>query len=288
MLKEFSGNINRFINNLITELLSTYDYEVSIYLGNKVHRLNDLAESRIQSLKALEHRYYYDSSSLIEYRHIKNSHFNTHYEDLISIDNLVTGIFDNNSKLIEDSITEIIDIFTSEYLSSHIIYMHLNRLLNIIIEKIKKLSGNSEKILESADFIINRDEHIYLNSLTSKLTDLSKTSLNSTNELKNHSGLGEELKRYIDMENLSLKWIADKFSVNSAYLGQVFKKNTGASFNSYLHDKRLTDAAEKLIKTSLKVYEIAESVGYTDVNYFMKKFENIYGITPKKYRDHNS
>ena len=46
-------------------------------------------------------------------------------------------------------------------------------------------------------------------------------------------------------------------------------------------------ACELLDSTDLKIYEIAEKVGYTDTRYFSELFQRICGKTPSQYRNKN-
>lgn len=84
--------------------------------------------------------------------------------------------------------------------------------------------------------------------------------------------------------NITLKELSEKYYVNSAYLGQLFRKKYGCSFKDYLNDHRLNEAAMLLRKTDEKIYIIAEKVGYKDVDYFVNKFIEAKGCTPAKYR----
>lgn len=85
-------------------------------------------------------------------------------------------------------------------------------------------------------------------------------------------------------DNISLKSLGEKYYVNSAYLGQVFRKQFGSSFKDYLNGIRIRKAAELLLRTDHKVYEIAEEVGYKNMDYFINKFESVYGQTPTRFR----
>lgn len=83
---------------------------------------------------------------------------------------------------------------------------------------------------------------------------------------------------------LKLESIAPLFGYNSSYLGKLFSQKMGLSFNSYLDQIRLMEAVKLLDATSLKVYEIAEKVGYRNVDYFHQKFRRQYGKSPAEYR----
>ena len=89
-------------------------------------------------------------------------------------------------------------------------------------------------------------------------------------------------------ENISLREMSQKFFINSAYLGQIFKKKYGQSFKDYLTDVRIHEAAKMLAATDKKVILIAEEVGYKDSDYFVQKFIDRMGCTPSKYRRDNS
>ncbi|WP_028235034.1 response regulator transcription factor [Pseudobutyrivibrio sp. MD2005] len=93
----------------------------------------------------------------------------------------------------------------------------------------------------------------------------------------------EEIKKNY-ASNLTLKDLSEKYFVNSAYLGQLFRKKYGCSFKDYLNKKRIEEATNLLRKTDMKIYEVAEAVGYKDVDYFVNKFIEAMGCTPTKYK----
>lgn len=92
---------------------------------------------------------------------------------------------------------------------------------------------------------------------------------------------------YIDhnfRDNIKLETIAPLFGYNSAYLGKIFNKAVGENFNAYIDHKRIEHSKELLLEDKLKVYEIAEQVGYKNVDYFHKKFKKYVGQSPAEFR----
>lgn len=85
-------------------------------------------------------------------------------------------------------------------------------------------------------------------------------------------------------ENLTLKELSEKYYVNSAYLGQLFRKKYGTSFKDYLNTYRVEQAAVMLLRTEQKIYQIAEEVGYRDIDYFVNRFIAVKGCSPTKFR----
>ena len=88
-------------------------------------------------------------------------------------------------------------------------------------------------------------------------------------------------------EDLNLKEISDKLNINSIYLGQLFQKETGILFSDYINNFRINKAKQLLLETTLKASDIGDLVGYTNKNYFYRKFKDIVGITPSEWRKIN-
>ena len=83
---------------------------------------------------------------------------------------------------------------------------------------------------------------------------------------------------------LSLKKVASDLYINDSYLSREFKKTYGVSFIEYISQKRI-EASKKLLKeTELKVYEVAEKIGFKDSHYFCICFKKQTGQTVKEYR----
>lgn len=97
----------------------------------------------------------------------------------------------------------------------------------------------------------------------------------------------DDVFHYIDHNyerGLTLENIAPLFGYNSSYLGKIFYKKAGESFNSYLDHVRIRHAKELLLHDDIKVYEIAEKVGYRNVDYFHIKFKKYVEQTPAEFR----
>jgi transcriptional regulator GlxA family with amidase domain len=67
-------------------------------------------------------------------------------------------------------------------------------------------------------------------------------------------------------------------------LERLFKEGTGNSPLQYLHDLRLTRACDLLVTSFKNVTEIAEAVGFDNVNYFIRVFKAACGCTPLVFR----
>ncbi len=133
------------------------------------------------------------------------------------------------------------------------------------------------------DFI---NKKYYLYEIILFFSEQSEMIMNAIGNSSRDSVL-DDILYYIDhnyQTNIKLETIAPLFGYNSAYLGKIFNKTVGESFNSYVDHMRIEHSKELLLQNKLKVYEIAEQVGYKNVDYFHKKFKKYVGESPAEYR----
>ncbi|MFD0960559.1 response regulator [Paenibacillus chungangensis] len=86
------------------------------------------------------------------------------------------------------------------------------------------------------------------------------------------------------LEELSIQSLSRMFYTSPSYISQLFKKEVGETFTSYIAKLRIGYACELLADTELMVGEIAEKAGYADYFYFTKIFKKIIGKTPSQFR----
>jgi YesN/AraC family two-component response regulator len=78
--------------------------------------------------------------------------------------------------------------------------------------------------------------------------------------------------------------VADELDIHPVWLSRLFKKETGQNFLDYVTDIRMEKAKDLLRHTSFKIYEIAEKIGYQEIQYFGKLFKKRMNMTPKEFR----
>lgn len=96
-----------------------------------------------------------------------------------------------------------------------------------------------------------------------------------------------EIKEYIRQhydQNITLNDISEHFYINPSYFSQLFKKKTGMTYQAYLTDYRIDRAKKLLSETDLRIYEVCQLVGYSDVNHFNQVFDRAEGMKPNEYR----
>jgi len=81
--------------------------------------------------------------------------------------------------------------------------------------------------------------------------------------------------------------LAQEMHYDVFWLSKEIKKQTGKTYTELLQAKRMNQAAYLLNTTTLTVMDIALSVGYGNISYFHRIFQERYGMTPRKYRLYN-
>lgn len=94
------------------------------------------------------------------------------------------------------------------------------------------------------------------------------------------------VKKYIGehvSERLSLNEVAAVFAISPNYLSQLFGKYNDVGFSEYINICKINEAKRLLDEGTLKVYEVAEKLGFESSFYFSKVFKKVEGMSPTEY-----
>ncbi len=156
------------------------------------------------------------------------------------------------------------------------------------------VSGEDEEMGQllhkmEAEFVKKTSDAKTVDECSAVLEDMVKSycALNEENT-KQYSSLVQRIISAVAVEMkapLTLQYFADALNVNSSYLSNLFRKETGQTITDYVTEKRIHHAAKALRFTKEPVKMVAKQVGIKDVQYFSRLFKKRMGITPTEYRD---
>ena len=147
----------------------------------------------------------------------------------------------------------------------------------------------SHLILPEKDYsgMINNCSDIFqLKTFIGDLLNTVKQLL--TQSTKKYSDFVQETISYIQdhiAEDLSLEVLAKIVNSNESYLSRTFKKECGISIINYITTLRIALAKDLLAGSTLRTFEIADSIGIHDAAYFSSLFKKNTGLSPKEYRN---
>ena len=100
----------------------------------------------------------------------------------------------------------------------------------------------------------------------------------------------KEALNYIEQNfpnDISIENIASFCGLNRTYFGRIFKETVGKSPQQFLLSYRMAKAAELLKLTDLSISDIGNAVGYSNQLHFSRAYKNVYGVSPREWRNKN-
>ena len=157
-------------------------------------------------------------------------------------------------------------------------------LARIMMEVLQKGYGYEHKVIEST--------HNLITCLMSDFQYFVMEDGKFKNESKNKGNkiLAGRLSRITDYmydnynRKLTLNEIAEREHLSIYYLSHIIKEATGLSFQDLLSYIRVEESEKLLLGTNKKIGAIAEETGFSAVRYYIKHFENWFGMHPLEYR----
>ncbi|GEN50048.1 DNA-binding response regulator [Alkalibacterium pelagium] len=278
-----AANSDITLDDLIAQINSENQLNVTI---SSVERTIEHVPDLYKEIKFLDsQRYFYPNKGIMT-QQVLNKNNAVHTLDKLII-NLKLAIKDNRKEEIEETIDFCVDYFQVTKQDSQIVKREWSI---IFMECVAFLEASMQKPIKE----IEKDK---LLSVIWKESSIQQTAhflkyvfydfgrfFYETNEKQD---IVDEIKRYTERnyhKNLSLKELAQEFNYSQSYLGKKFKSDTGTSYHMYLDDLRLNKAKELLKDSNHYIYEIAKKVGYSNYDYFHKKFKSKFNISPKEYQ----
>lgn len=190
-------------------------------------------------------------------------------------------VYELNSQLIKQASEKVSNEYSIDYktLSQNNYYVgnintELKDILNRITDKLQKKGENFECIID-----------LYAQELVYNL--VSNKGARQVLYLEINNPVNKAIRYMNDnyMQPISIKQLSYNLNMSEANFCQYFKRITTLTPNEYLRNVKLRKAKGLLLQTS--VTEVAFSLGYENISYFISLFKKKYGITPKQYQKMN-
>ena len=194
-----------------------------------------------------------------------------------------------NTDVLYDTITQMTELFTSYPLrslqaldgASNILYLALS-LLPDGEETMEQIFSDHPDGYRSLYRLKNVDQ---INEWLIQFRDgLCETLKTKRKTYKDH--VVTNVQKYINShieDRLSLNDVAAVFGLSSNYLSALFKKTCSVGFSEYITQKKITRAKALLLEQDMKIYEVADTLGFESAFYFSKVFKKVEGISPREY-----
>lgn len=282
-------SVSNGIRKMVKKILGC---SVTIGIGEACNNINDISLSYLQAKKAVLNKAYFGKDRIYDIRSMDMYHksdFYGFYETEALINNIMMGSKENALSSLNTIIRDI-DSKNKEMRPVELKFIYID-IVNSIFKTSFEGKSSSE---EFSDFSFNFFEQLYklqtieeierwLSDIIEKIIDYLEKSRNGKKRKIVDKAIGYIENNY--NQPITLNDIADKMFLNASYFCKVFKDTTGESFTKYLMKLRAQKAIQLMNDPTLKIYEIAQKVGYDDVQYFIKVFKSIKGVSPTQYRE---
>ncbi|AZK46740.1 response regulator transcription factor [Paenibacillus lentus] len=267
--------------------------EFTVALGSKVSSLGEIADSYGVARELIKLHFFLEDGKLL----CEEDAYSEHEEDCSEVfpsetlsDQIYYAVDIGNKKAMKSLVRQAgRSLVTEGFTEADIKRRFVEILTSIMSKGFKQHPELQQQSRQYSDMLTEIYHLRSIKALYEKTDDFLQQMMTHLGENDKH----REVKIMLDLiernfsDNLKLETLSGVLNYNSAYLGKLFKNETGEYFNTYL-DKVRIEKAKAYLEDGLKVYQVAEKVGYTNVDYFHSKFKKYVGTSPSAYRRHAS
>ncbi|WP_334330383.1 helix-turn-helix domain-containing protein [Companilactobacillus sp. HBUAS59699] len=274
-----TGSLIKFMRDLETEQYITGESYITV--GSMVKDWDSLTDSFEQSKKLGSLYKFYTRKDNFLSNQTRMDWLNQATVPKFTLSKIRNSLNENDY---EDSIAILKKIF-SEFSKNAINPSYARQMAFLIFLEIQKNMDLSDQMYQEIVVRINKS------SSWQKLEDLLITMIDDLIEMRDKSEfVSLNVQKTIEIvdreyqDDINLSLISERLQLNTNYLGQLFKKEIGESFASYLNHYRICKAKELLGDSRMSIADVALAVGYVNTGYFFKNFRKISGLSPKEFR----
>jgi two-component system response regulator YesN len=290
--------LSLIIENIL-ELVRGYGgLSVSIGVGSRVQRLDAVHISCHEARCALSNKFFTGPGSIIHFgditgnRAIKNKIGDEDSGRLKYLHQAIIGQMRLGS---EEKITGLFEEFQAAVngagsLSREYIRGQFLELVITAYQEFCKTEGEVPGIFESYVGAMRRLFDVEtVSEIKDQCLSMMKTVISYFREKYNersHRSVSRIKDYIIKMRNrnISLADIANEVYMSPSYMCAVFKRETGKTVNEFIIEDKMNHAKDLLRNSRMKIFEIAEHLGYENPHYFSYSFKRFTGLTPQQVR----
>lgn len=286
------NDLKKFLQVFREKIWQRCKVKVTLFVSDQGEGVAELEKLNKQVLEIRKYQFFNRIENVFFYEKVFEKYINYEFyrNDL---NDLLQEIENDNAEKIELKVKVIFNKFYTKKASTYTIEAFITNLRAEIIKRVYELNGNTDEFGKKLlNYKIDMMQANFM-EVTNVVTSFCIYGGGYLSGLKKEMSLDiiYEIEKYTKenyRENLQLQDLAGAFYMNSVYLGQLFKKKTGLFYSDYLHHVRIEEAKKLLQRTNMKITEVAQAVGYNNVEYFRNKFKNITNLTPSIYKEQNT
>ena len=284
------ADIRTLLNDMRDCILKSAGFDFYIFAGKEVENARYITDSKNSIRDLYEIFFYSNGTDVFLYDDYTQTDYVKVFDDKALIEKIISAVKRGSGEDIKKCTDEFCAEVRNKKVSADaaIMYIynvffelggHFGEYKIDVLKYINRFSMIRSQCLADADLLTEFFCETLLEIMDFTEHQKDKKSLGIVNDVIEYVN-----SHYNDPE-LNLQAVADKYYINVVYLGRVFRKKIGKSFNAYINELRIEKAKKLLASDDVKVYEVAEMIGFVDANYFTAKFADAVGVPPTTYRN---
>lgn len=286
---EFKGKAFALCQKIKSSVYDAIKLGISVGIGRYVESLEDLYLSYESAADGLKYRYTRGTGVIFDCEQQEKEL--TAYVDLGRyLTELAASVKGTDRQRAERTLRKVEGEIEACYISKNKAVAYLHQILYLVCDSVNELDMKLElkdAVITSVTSAKNFKEAA---GIVREYTDQALVYLEgagkSTGERQAALAL-DYLRENYSNPNLSLNEICSYLCISTSHFSNIFKEANGGTFTEALTTIRMEKAKKLLRETTLKNYEIAEKVGFSDPHYFSIAFKKMTGMTPKEFAKEN-
>ncbi|MFD2614135.1 response regulator [Paenibacillus gansuensis] len=265
---------------------------ITVGVGTVGSQMTDINYSYKDAVQALDYRMILGSNKIICIEDVETRFATKLRFDELKEHALLRTIKMGTSQEIEDVAEELFAGVTDTNISVTDYQMYLVEIVTSILTAAKDLGTGMDEIF-GEDFDpfsrIRRLHHV--DEAKQWILALCRNIMGHIANQRQYAykSLVDQAKEFVQEHyhesDININKVCSHLHISAGYFSSIFKKECKMTFVNYLQQIRMEAAQELLRTTDLKLFEIAEKVGFAEPNYFSFSFRKSCGVSPKEYRN---
>lgn len=270
------------------EIKANLDSDIHFCMGNSYSRLDQICMSYKEATLCSMEITQGEQAPIVYYKEKeKNEQKKLQYpaEELRMLYDALIDIDFKKASMLTDVLLGILGNNSDNRFISVSLYYDV---LNTYYRARAKLESDAEFVSLDLNLVNIQDGH-FAPQMISNIREQFQLYIDSVKENKKRKNMIPDVVEFIDNNNaicdLTVSVVADYFDISISNLSHQFKAQMDCTISEYVTEKKFAYACTLLAETDFSVQQIAEKVGYSQTNSFIRKFRQIHGMTPLEYRN---
>ena len=291
---ETEEQLNRQMEEALGEIQKTIRHllliETSVGVGQTVPNIRYLYQSYDSAREVMEQKFLMGGGRILRQELLGEPESNRPIDVSKWAGRIVQEVKSGNEDAIEECVREFAQEIRNSYANRNRSIIYMQNLLLTIIGAANLIKEKESIVVEEEKTFLNRIyDYEHLTDMAADVTAICIHISKLLGEQRDSYGKKQALmaldyikENYMNSE-VNLNSVCSHLAISTSYFSTLFKSCTGETFIESLTKKRMGEAKKLLENTSMKTYEVAREVGFSDPHYFSIAFKKATGRTPTEY-----